>query len=101
VAETLVASLRVSVQEPDPAHAPLQFKNCHPVSGTALKETTVPTLYIAEHFTPQPMTLSLLAMAPFPNVVTLNLAVMSGPEKQAVTSASLSNWTSVESISDH
>ena len=43
----------VTLQAPEPAQAPVQLLNNQPAAGVALRETTVPELYEAEHVTPQ------------------------------------------------
>src|SRR2546430_7761978 len=70
VAMTIAADVSVTLQEPVPAHAPLQPMNVEPVgatvAGVAVKVTTVPLPKVPEQVVPQRIPDGALITTPLP-----------------------------------
>jgi hypothetical protein len=60
------AASMVTLHAPVPLQAPLQPANVEPVSGAAVKLTTVPFAKLAEHVAPQEIPAGELATVPVP-----------------------------------
>jgi hypothetical protein len=75
VADTLLAAVIATEQEPVPVHAPLQPENAYPAAGVAVRPTFVPCVNKAEHVPPQEMPAGLLVTVPVdaPLVVTVSV----------------------------
>src|SRR5712691_11968846 len=71
-AVTLWSPLIVTEHDP-PAQAPLQAVKLAPAAGVAVRVTTVPLLYCAEHVPGQLMPPELLVTVPFPDTDTVNM----------------------------
>jgi len=58
---------------PVPRHSPPQPAKFQPVSGVAVRVTTVPARKVAEQLSPQEMPVGVLLTVPFPNRVTVRI----------------------------
>src|SRR2546425_1227666 len=86
VAVTVVAAVTVPVRAPVPAQpAPLQPVKVDPPAGVAVKITTVPLSYAAEHIAPQSIPAGLEVTLPLPIPVGATVRVNRCAMNVAVT----------------